>query len=148
MTMERTFIMGFFKALFGDHHQEDLTPVTLEEFYTWMDDVIGLTRLPNNDSMKFAVSTIVLEAKELLTKKSAALKLEKGAQNQFASFVFQDIKSKHIAKEQEAAAALAQALPPEAAPLSTEAPLETPPQVVPSDENKEPGVSSPSEVLV
>lgn len=91
--------MGFFKALFGDHVEQDQTPVTLDEFYAWINDVIDLTRLPNNDSMQFAVCTIVLESKDLLSKKSAALRLEKGAQNQFASFVFQDIKTKRIEME-------------------------------------------------
>jgi hypothetical protein len=93
--------MGFIKSIFGDHQQaEPSPPATLNEFHTWMDDVIALTRLPNNDSMKFAVATVVLEAKELLTKKQAALKLEKGAQNQFAAFVFQDIKAKRIAADE------------------------------------------------
>lgn len=79
---------------------KEIAPVTLDEFNEWIDDVIALTRLPNNDSMRFAVSTVVLEAKELLTKKQAALKLEKGAQNQFAAFLFQDIKAKRIAEDQ------------------------------------------------
>jgi hypothetical protein len=135
--------MGFFKALFGDNHDEETAPSTLEEFYAWVDDVIDLTRLPNNDSMKFAVSTIVLEAKELLTKKNAALRLEKGAQNQFASFVFQDIKTKHIAKEQEALKA--SVLPPEV--TIPEAPLETVTEA-PSNEPEMPIVQAATETVV
>ena len=91
--------MGFWRK------EKEISPVTLDEFNEWVDDVIGLTRLPNNDSMRFAVATVVLEAKELLSKEQAATRLEKGAQNQFAAFIFQDIKSKRIAEDQARAAA-------------------------------------------
>jgi hypothetical protein len=91
------FKMGFWN--------KEISPVTLDEFNTWVDDVIAHTRLPNNDSIKFAVASIVLEAKDLLTHKQAARKLEKGAQNQFAAFVFQDIKARRIAEDQAKAAA-------------------------------------------
>lgn len=83
-------------------------PVGLAEFYTWCDEVIDLTRLPANDSMRFAVATIVLESKDILSKDDAARRLVKAAQNQLAAFVFQDIKSKRMAAD-EAAAKLAQA---------------------------------------
>ena len=46
-------------------NSKEISPVTLDEFNEWIDDVIALTRLPNNDSMRFAVSTVVLEAKDV-----------------------------------------------------------------------------------
>jgi len=74
-------------------------PVSLDEYNKWTEEVIALTRLPLNDSMRFAVSTVVLESKELLSKKDAAIRLLKGANNQLASFVFQDIKSRRMAED-------------------------------------------------
>lgn len=84
---------------FRRRHRE-LVPIGLDEFNQWTREVIALTRLPYNDSMRFAVSTIVLESKELLTKQETATRLEKAAQNQLAAFVFQDVKTKQMAKKE------------------------------------------------
>lgn len=100
MERYRVMISRLF-SLIKDLFIHELSPVTLGEFIDWINDVIALTRLPNNDSMQFALSTIVLESKKKLTKRQAASLLEKGALNQFASFMFQDLKSKRIIKEQE-----------------------------------------------
>lgn len=75
-------------------------PITLDDYLMWTDEVISVSGLPNNDSMKFALASIVLEAKDLLTKKEAIRRLKKGAVNQIAAHVFQTIKSERIAKDQ------------------------------------------------
>lgn len=114
--------------MFSWLHPREEVPIGLEEFDRWTKEVIALTRLPFNDSMRFAVATIVLESKEILTKRETALKLEKAAQNQLAAFVFQDVKSKRImADEQQAKKAAevkieASVEEPEAAALYIERP--------------------------
>lgn len=90
-------MFGWFKKTQDESYLS--APIGLEEFNDWTKEVIQLTRLPFNESMRFAIATIVLESREILSKKEAAERLVKAAQNQIASFVFQDIKSKRMAAD-------------------------------------------------
>jgi hypothetical protein len=81
-------------------------PIGVEEFHKWAGEVIALTRLPDNDSMRWslAVNIMHLPAKiAKISKQEMADLLHKGAANQVAAFVTQDLKSKQDAKVAEAA---------------------------------------------
>jgi len=88
-----------FKRFFGQEIDINTVPIGLDEFYRWCEEVLALTRLPHNDSMRFALASIVLESKEILTREHAAQRLVKAAQNQLAAFVFNDIKAKRMAED-------------------------------------------------
>lgn len=80
-------------------------PVGLNEFHAWADDVISLTPLPNNESIKFAVATIILELTPddgYISKRKVATRLIKAAANQVASYYFQSIKSARMDKDAKA----------------------------------------------
>ena len=111
-------------------------PVGMQEFNTWADDIIFAYDLPDNDSLRFGLATAILHLESSakieinfgiikLTIPSSAFKSKryfaqimlKGASNQVASGVMQDLKFKQqeaIAKE---AAAKANAVPTESNPV-------------------------------
>lgn len=86
------------------------------EFDAWADDVISLAEAPNNDSVKFALATMILhmpESAAYRSNHSFVLKLKKSMSNQVAAAKMHEYKDK-----QAAALAAAQAKPTEATVLS------------------------------
>ena len=72
-------------------------PVGLTEFNTWSDSIIELYNAPNNDSVKFSLAVMVLHLPPTTAYKSKEYfgrSLTKGAANEVASYVMQDLKTK------------------------------------------------------
>ena len=79
-------------------------PSGLAEFHKWADEVIHLAGAPNNDSVKFAVATMILHADSTAAFKPKHFfvkSLKKSMANQVAAGLMQDLKQ----KQQEAIAA-------------------------------------------
>lgn len=75
-------------------------------FKAWADDILEIYGLPNNDSTHFALAVAVLHANELAAYKSKEYfgrKLVKGAANEVAAAVIQELKAKQQAAQEEAA---------------------------------------------
>lgn len=85
---------------FNKKNKTPFIPVGVTEFNIWVDQVVAHTRLPLNDSVRFAVSAIVIESSTPLSIKECALKLETGACKQVAASVFQEIKQRRIDEDQ------------------------------------------------
>lgn len=102
-------IKKLFKRVLGLFPQK--LPIGMTDFYLWADDVIELSGLPNNESVVFALATMVLHLPPTACYKSKEYfirSLLKTASNQIAHGVMQELKDKQVAKakaEQEAAAA-------------------------------------------
>jgi hypothetical protein len=102
--------MGFWSKWFGSPEQEmddpaEYLPVGVDAFHSWAKEVVALTPLPYNDSMEFALATIILEldkSQGRITKDTMATMLVKAAANQIAAFIFQDIKRKRIEADETA----------------------------------------------
>lgn len=132
---------------------KEFLPVGVKEFHTWADDVISLTPLPNNDSIKFALASIILELDKSYgkaSKQEIATMLVKAAANQVAAFVFNDIKRNRMiadeAKNQELKDKDCEAKA--AVEIKSEAPeIMFTPQVL-SDGHQEQVISTDSKVLV
>jgi thiamine pyrophosphate-dependent acetolactate synthase large subunit-like protein len=80
-------------------------PIGLTEFNVWADSIIKLSGLPNNDSMKFALSNVVMQLKPdqaYVSKEYLANILIKGAANEIAAQVFMDLKKKQAEAAEEA----------------------------------------------
>lgn len=72
-------------------------PVGLDAHDSWAADVVALSGLPDNDSMRFAVATMILHADAkaaYLAKQYFVRRLIKGAANQVAGGIMQDLKNK------------------------------------------------------
>lgn len=83
-------------------------PVGMVEFEVWSKKVIKTYDLPDNDSSKFALATMILHAASTEAKKAAryfGLSARKSMANQVAAQVMQDLKIKQA--EAQAAAKLA-----------------------------------------
>lgn len=94
-------------------------PVGVEEFDEWANSVIALTPLPNNESIHFALATIILEldkSEGRISKQKMADLLTKAAANQVAAYVFQKIKTDRIEKDKQTAAEI---VPPTETPVSS-----------------------------
>lgn len=88
-------------------------PIGMTEFYRWADDVIDLSGLPHNDSTVFSLATMILHLKATEAYKSKQyfiLTIKKGAANQIAAGVMQELKDKQLAKAAEENAAKAAAI--------------------------------------
>ncbi len=90
-------------------------PQGVKEFHTWAESIITHYGLPLNDSVKFAIATLILHAKEdaaYLSKEYFGHRAIKSAANQVAAGVMQDLKEAQVAKikaAEEAAKAEAEA---------------------------------------
>lgn len=86
-------------------------PIGMAEFDSWSADIISTYNLPNNDSIRFAIATMILhspEKKAFISKFSFFLKVRKGMANQIAGGIMQELKEKQAAAakaQQEAVAA-------------------------------------------
>lgn len=81
-------------------------PIGVSEFDAWADSVILLTSLPNNESMKWALATMILhgdKAEASKPKRFYARCLHKAAANEIAGGIMHMLKEKQKA-EMEAAA--------------------------------------------
>jgi hypothetical protein len=117
-----TGIKNFFYV--PDELVEEFLPIGVEAFHEWAEKVIKLTHLPSNDSIKFALASIILEldkTKGRICRHEMATMLVKAAANQVAAFVFQDIKNRRIEAEKKLADHPVDPPPPSSPPSSGEA---------------------------
>lgn len=87
-------------------------PIGMAEFDTWAKSVISLTKLPDNDSTRFALASTVphQKAEKFLSPKiKYAWLLEKSAANQVAFGVMTELKEKQQRLAAEEAAKQAEA---------------------------------------
>lgn len=84
------------KAFFIDPFKvKERLPQGVSEFHTWAESIITHYGLPLNNSVKFAIATLILHAKEdaaYLSKEYFGLRALKSAANQVAAGVMQDLK--------------------------------------------------------
>lgn len=76
-------------------------PQGVEEFHAWAESIIAQYNLPDNDSVKFMLATMILHAKEdasYLSKEWFGLRALKSAANQVAAGVMQDLKEAQAAR--------------------------------------------------
>lgn len=76
-------------------------PLGIAEFEGWASDIISTYDFPNNDSVRFALATMILHSgptAAFVSKRYFALMVKAGAAKQIASQVFQDIKIKQQAE--------------------------------------------------
>ncbi len=95
-------------------------PQGLTHAEAWIDSIIRMAKLPNNDSIRFAVAVKVLHLAETDCYKSKEFfvrALKKAAANQVVSQIINDLKAKQQA-EQQAAQAAAAAATVESTPVS------------------------------
>lgn len=91
----KKFLKGLLSA------QLDRVPVGMAEFEVWAADIIALSGLPDNDSMRWTLATMILAAKSdaaYVSKEDWVALLIKAAANQVASQVMQDLKEKQRAE--------------------------------------------------
>lgn len=94
LTKIKQFFMDPFKV-------KERLPQGVKEFHTWADSIIIHYGLPMNDSVKFAIATLILHAKEdaaYLSKEYFGHRAIKSAANQVAAGVMQDLKEAQAAK--------------------------------------------------
>lgn len=75
-------------------------PQGMAEFERWSDDILDLYGMPNNDSTKFALAVSIQHLDSTVSAKPKAFfgrLLQKGAANQIAYAVMQDLKQKQQA---------------------------------------------------
>lgn len=80
--------------------RKEVLPQGMIEFYRWSNDILSLYDLPNNDSTKFALATMILHSKEdasSLSKEYFGIRLRKAAANQIAAGIMQQLKEKQTA---------------------------------------------------
>lgn len=85
-------------------------PIGISEFERWSDSVLELTPLPNNESMKWSLATMILHSDKgdaYKPKRYFARCLHKAAANEIAGAYMHDLKEKQKVKMQEEAAAQA-----------------------------------------
>jgi len=76
-------------------------PIGLAEHKAWADSIISLYDFPDNDSVRFALATMVLHLGPTAAYRSKfyfSIMLKAGAAKQVASAVFQEIKIKQQAE--------------------------------------------------
>jgi hypothetical protein len=126
-------VLAFFKDPFK---VKEKLPQGVAEFHTWAESIITHYGLPLNNSVKFAIATLILHAKEdaaYLSKEYFGLRALKSAANQVAAGVMQDLKNEQarLIKEaedkeaEEKAKAEAEAKALEAVPVAAEAAVKT-----------------------
>jgi len=80
-------------------------PIGVTEFNEWADSIVELSGLPANESMKFALSNIIMQLKPdqaYVSKRYLANILLKAAANEVAAQVFMDLKKKQAEAAEEA----------------------------------------------
>lgn len=85
-------------------------PVGKLEFDAWADDIMDLYNTPKNDSVKFAIATMILHCDPTSAYKPKhyfGLSINKSMSNQVASVVIQELKAKQQAAMAEEAAKVA-----------------------------------------
>lgn len=83
-------------------------PQGVKEFGLWSDSLIKYYGLPDNDSVRFMLATMILHAKEdaaFLSQEYFGKRALKSAANQVAAGIMQDLKSRQEAKIAEEKAA-------------------------------------------
>lgn len=96
-------------------------PQGVEEFQTWSSSIIYLYGFPDNDSVRFALATMIMHSgpsAAYVPKHYWATMIKAGAAKQVASQVFQDIK----VRQQAAQLAAAQPAEATATPVSSNDP--------------------------
>lgn len=76
-------------------------PQGMVELDKWLDDVITLSGLPNNDSMRFTASSMILHVNadnDNKPKRYFAKAMRKAAANQVASYKMQEMKEAQLQK--------------------------------------------------
>lgn len=107
------FMKTFFRKLFSRFPSK--LPIGMTAFDTWSQSIIDTFSLPNNDSTRFALATMILHvpAEGFYKPKAYFARLVlKSMSNQIAGGVMQDLKNKQIERakaEEEAAKQLAEA---------------------------------------
>ncbi len=91
--------MSFLKKLLNSTFEEknESLPIGLSEFDAWAAKIIARAGIPDNDSTRFALSTMVLYVEQSVDSVPAdyfVSRLRKGAANQTVSQVMQDLKEK------------------------------------------------------
>jgi hypothetical protein len=84
------------------YHEPSPLPVGVTEFHAWADKVIEAAGAPNNDSVKFALATMILHAGPQDAEKPLSyfiLSLKKSMANQVAAGIMQELKAKQQAEE-------------------------------------------------
>jgi hypothetical protein len=82
-------------------------PQGVAEFEAWSSSIIQTYGFPDNDSVRFALATMILHSgptAAYASKRYFAVMVKAGAAKQVASQVFTDIKQRQIAAQQQAAA--------------------------------------------
>lgn len=103
-------ILKFFKRILA--HIPTKLPQGVQEFHAWADHILDLYNMPNNDSTKNALATMVLHLPSTVAHKAMAFfgrALMKSASNQVVYQVSMDIKAAREAAmkaEQEATTAV------------------------------------------
>lgn len=72
-------------------------PISDSEFEAWAADILALTGFPDNDSMRFALCTMILHSKQgvyRVPKQVFAVQLKRAAANQAAGNAMQALKDK------------------------------------------------------
>lgn len=75
-------------------------PVGMTEFKSWMDSIIQTYAIPDNDSSRFALATMILHLSSTISSKPKvhfARSMRKAMANQVAAAVMQDLKAKQQA---------------------------------------------------
>ena len=86
-------------------------PIGLTEFNTWASSIIDTYDFPDNDSVRFSLAVMIMHLpsdKSSVRKSLIASQLHKGASNQVAAAVVQDLKAKQEAAQKAAAQAAAE----------------------------------------
>jgi len=112
--------------LFKKEPKKVQLPIGMADFDAWAKEIIGMTKLPDNDSMRFALAGAIWGLKSHeghVPLEYFANVLIKAASSQVAGQVIEDLKAKQKAAQEEAAkaeAAKAEAQPVEATTPTSE----------------------------
>lgn len=90
-------------------HRAKLLPQGVTEFDKWSQSIVDIYNLPDNDSVRFMLATMILHAKESDNKlplKYFGVRAQKSAANQVAAGVMQELKERQKQQVEAAAAAL------------------------------------------
>lgn len=76
-------------------------PVGMEEFKEWQSSILSLSKVPDNESTRFAVSVMIMHlgpAEDYKAKRYFIKALNKSAANEIANAVCLDLKAKQKAR--------------------------------------------------
>lgn len=77
-------------------------PQGMTEFQEWTQSIIDLYGFPDNDSVRFALATMIMHSgpfSAYVPKRRFAIMIKAGAAKQIAGAVFNEIKQKQIAQD-------------------------------------------------